>query len=60
MPVGEVVSVEADQGIFHRIVVQPAVDLGALETVHVLSRSAIPRRGAAASWASDAAAAGGH
>lgn len=42
VPVGEVVSVEADQGIFHRIVVQPAVDLGALETVHVLTRSAIP------------------
>lgn len=42
VPVGEVVSVEADQGIFHRIVVQPAVDLGALETVHVLSRAAIP------------------
>ena len=42
VPVGEVVSVEADQGIFHRIVVQPAVDLGALETVQVLSRAAIP------------------
>jgi rod shape-determining protein MreC len=42
VPVGEVVSVEADQGIFHRIVVQPAVDLGALESVHVLSRAAIP------------------
>lgn len=42
VPIGEVVSVEADQGIFHRIVVRPAVDLGALETVHVLSRSAVP------------------
>ncbi len=42
IPIGEVVSVEADQGIFHRIVVQPVVDLGALETVHVMTRAAIP------------------
>lgn len=42
VPVGQVVSVEADQGIFHRIVVQPAVDLGALESVHVLTKAAIP------------------
>lgn len=42
VPVGEVVAVEADQGIFHRIVVQPAVDLGALESVQVLTRAAIP------------------
>lgn len=42
IPIGEVVSVEADQGIFHHIVVQPAVDLGSLEKVHVLSRPAIP------------------
>lgn len=42
LPIGTVRAVEADQGIFHRIVVEPAVDFGKLETVHVLVKMALP------------------
>jgi rod shape-determining protein MreC len=42
LPIGTVRLVEPDQGIFHRIVVEPAVDFGRLEKVFVLERMALP------------------
>ncbi|MEM9554828.1 MAG: rod shape-determining protein MreC [Acidobacteriota bacterium] len=42
VPIGTVVSVQPTQGLFLRIVVEPAVDFGILEKVYILSSEPLP------------------
>ena len=42
LPIGVVSSVQATQGMFHRIEVEPAVDLGLLDQVYILPHELLP------------------
>lgn len=42
LPIGVVTSVEPTQGMFHRIEVEPAVDLGLLDQVYILPHEPLP------------------
>ena len=42
IPIGEIVRIDPDSGLFHRILVEPAVDFGLLDQVYVLSQETLP------------------
>lgn len=42
IPIGTVVSIEAGQGLFHRLALTPAIDLGLLDQVFVLTTERVP------------------